>query len=384
MDHCAADRFKYEPAILRDALFDPHAFGRRPHQKSSNLHHRPHKRRRLDHAVTRSRNEDEEVVDDDDEEDEDEPRDIVLETLTERFLVQAYDELTNADHAEGTSASSVDKENVDVGMDVDSGATGADDLELELGVPPPFMPLKPMPERRWVISLVVDEDGEDEGAVEVQEAKVSEEKVPEEPEATVADSEGAASKEVPPALAPASEIDEKAKETDTTPVPTAPQPSTTDAPVPPPSTTSDKQPTPPLPVAEAGTLAVTANDGNKDEASPSAQPSPLPALPPPSPTVSNLSVTSDPDRAKTFSSSTASKPNSKSTITGKKVRIAPEALLPVKPKDEQWKKKAKVLQRDLTAANFDFVKGEVRVLGDVDEDGTRKGWAIEVRRWWWA
>ncbi|KAI0296542.1 hypothetical protein B0F90DRAFT_1022699 [Multifurca ochricompacta] len=49
---------------------------------------------------------------------------------------------------------------------------------------------------------------------------------------------------------------------------------------------------------------------------------------------------------------------------------------------------AVLLQRGLRASNFEFVKGELRVLQDppsVDSSsGAREGWAIEVRRWRWA
>lgn len=373
-------RFEYEPAILRDVLFDPLAFGRRPHHRSSNLHHRPHKRRRLELEIVRPHEEDE-----NDDDDDDDPRDIVLETLTEKFLVQAYDEEPSVH----STAEGADKENIGTGttgMDVDAteqgGQTGADDLEMELGVPPPFMPPKPTPERRWMISLIVDEGTDGAGDVgsaeEVQEVELLEEQVPAESETKATEAEDATtSKDIPEA---ASEGVEKAQDADATPAPVEPQVPSTEAPIPP-SAASEKQSTPPLSAAEPQALAAPAGEGNKKDVSPSAQPSPLPPLPPPSPTVSNLSSTSDLNRTKSFSTSSGSKPNSKSTV--KKVRIV-EAMLPLKSKDETWKKNAKVLQRDLTPANFDFVKGEVRVLGDVGEDGTRKGWAIEVRRWWWA
>lgn len=373
-------RFEYEPAILRDVLFDPLAFGRRPHRKSSNLHHRPHKRRRLELDVVRSREEDE-----NDDDDDDDPRDIVLETLTEKFLVQAYDEEPSVH----STAEGADKENIGVGssgMDVDAteqdGQTGADDLEMELGVPPPFMPPKPTPERKWMISLIVDDgtDGAGEaGSAEEEKATEVSEKAPAEPEPKAAEEKDATpSKDISEA---ASEGVEKAQDADATSAPVESQAPSTEEPTPLLPATSEKQPTPPVSVAEPETLAAPAGESNKNDVSPSGQPSPLPPLPPPSPTVSNLSSTSDLNRTKSFSTSSGSKPNSKSTV--KKVRIA-EALLPLKSKDEKWKKNAKVLQRDLTPANFDFVKGEVRVLGDVGEDGTRKGWAIEVRRWWWA
>lgn len=379
--HLLPVRFEYEPAILRDVLFDPLAFGRRPPHKSSNLHHRPHKRRRLELEIVRPHEEDEK-----DDDDDDDPRDIVLETLTEKFLVQAYDEEPSIN----STAEGADKENIGTGttgMDVDAteqgGQTGAGDLEMELGVPPPFMPPKPTPERKWMISLIVDEGtdgaGEAGSAEEEKATEVSEEKAPAEPEPKVAEDEDATpSNDIPAA---ASEGVEKAQDADATSATVESQAPSTETSAPPLPATSEKQPTPPVPATEPETLAAPSGEGNKNDASPSAQPSPLPPLPPPSPTVSNLSSTSDLNRTKSFSTSSGSKPNSKSTV--KKVRIA-EALLPLKSKDEKWKKNAKVLQRDLTPANFDFVKGEVRVLGDVGEDGTRKGWAIEVRRWWWA
>lgn len=340
---------------------------------------RPRKRRRLDPSTSSQGGPFTDLDDDDEEEDDRAPRDIVLETLTEKFLVQSYE----AQPASSTPTASANKENVDA-MDVDGPPPANDedegDLEMELGVPPPFMPPKPRVrvERRWVISLVVDEEGEErveKGQVERKEGEgkmVVE--VGDDEKAKAAEESAKATADITVTTVPTDVVDKPAPKDAGPSTSSDPQLPTVDGPKPAeptPSTDAEKkEPIPPV-------IDVPIENKDKQEPTIPGQPSPLPPPPPDSPSISTTSGSgpSNPPPSKPASSS------STTTAKPKKVAFFDEP----KPKDDQtWKKRAKVLQRDLRAGNFDFVEGEVRVLGDVGEDGTRRGWVIEVRRWWYA
>lgn len=363
-------RFKYEPEVLRDVLL----FQNQPEDDTRPSSSRPRKRRRLDPSTSSHVD-----VDDDDDDDNRAPRDIVLETLTEKFLVQSYE----AQPASLTPTASANKENVDA-MDVDGPPPANDDdegdLEMELGVPPPFMPPKPKVrvERRWVISLVVDEEGEgrvEKGQVERKEGegKMVVDVGDDEKAKAAEENAKATTDEVTATTVPTDIVDKPAPKDAGPSTSSDPQLPTVDGPKPAeptPSTDAEKkEPIPPI-------IDVPIENKDKQEPTIPGQPSPLPPPPPDSPTISTTSGSgpSNPTPSKPVSSS------STSTAKPKKVAFFDEP----KPKDETWKKRATVLQRDLKARNFDFVEGEVRVLGDVGEDGTRRGWVIEARRWWYA
>ncbi|KAA1470150.1 hypothetical protein DENSPDRAFT_674223 [Dentipellis sp. KUC8613] len=291
--------FKYDPDVLRDVLFA------RPPAAPEEPVVPPRKRRRVAQVDESLRTEAGAGP---------APRDVVLETACERFVVRAY---------EAAKPDAEDKENHSHG-DEDMDGDGSD--------------TDGSGRRRWAIYLV----GGTAGAVD---------KGPE--KAAPAEGPGASATAGPVPYPPIEP--EPAAQIQATPAVE--------------STDKDIGVLPSASASTSAAMPLPASSSSPDTPAPappvSAAPAPQDALVPPESKdapPAPISKTAPPPRKTTASESTPTPTHGSSPSTSK----------------------PQLLQRDLTEANFDFAPDEVRVLGEPAADGSRSGWAIEVRRWWWA